>query len=247
MIKYALLGIIQGITEFFPVSSSGHLVIMQKLFGISGQELALSIILHLGTTLALVIFFFKDILNSLRNPKVLSCIIIVTVVTGIIGVSGKDFFERLFSAPKFVGIALLLTGAILIFTKKFMDAKRTAINIKDAFILGITQGIAIIPGISRSGITIATLLFRGIDKEQSFRFSFIASIPAILGAAILEARKIEYACNVDFKNFSIGFIFSLLSGILSLWILKRILYRAKFYYFGYYCIIAAIVTLLFIR
>jgi len=247
MFKYILLGIIQGFTEFLPVSSSGHLVIMQKLFGSTGEEVALSVVLHLGTCLALIIFFFKDILKLGRDIKTLSLIIVVTAITGVIGLSGKDFFESLFSSVKPVAFALMVTGVILILTKKFMSALRSSLNFKDAVILGLAQGAAIVPGISRSGITVSTLLFRKIDRETAFRFSFLASIPAVLGAAILEAKEINFALKNNIGNFAVGFIFSFLTGILSLWIFKIILKRAKLHYFGYYCIAIAILTLLFIR
>lgn len=246
MFKYIILGIVQGLTEFLPVSSSGHLVIMQKVLGVTEQGMAVSIVLHLGTSLALVIFFFKDILNLLWNKRLLAYIIVVTLVTGTIGISGKDFFEKLFNSPKLVAMALILTGIILILTKKFIEAKRSVLNIKDAFILGLTQGFAIIPGISRSGITISTLLFRGIDRQTSFRFAFLASIPAVFGAAILEAKDISLAF-MDTKSLIIGFVFSLLTGILSLNLLKIVLKKAKLYYFGYYCIIIAVITLLFVK
>ena len=247
MLKFIILGIIQGITEFFPVSSSGHLVIAQRFLGVTEQAVVISVVLHLGTSLALIIFFFKDILNLLRSIKLISCVIVVTLVTGIIGLSGKGFFERLFDSPRLVAVALIVTGIILILTKKFMEAKRSALNIKDALVLGLTQGFAIIPGISRAGITISTLLFRGIDRETSFRFSFIASIPAVFGAAILEAKDIGLACNIEARNLIIGFTVSLLTGILSLRILKIILIKAKLHYFGYYCIIISVITLLLIR
>jgi undecaprenyl-diphosphatase len=247
MIKYLFLGIIQGLTEFLPISSSGHLVIMQKILGLSGQEVILSVILHLGTTLALILFFFKDILKVLSNRRELLWIIIVTLITGIIGISGKEFFEVLFSSVNAVAIALIITGAILILTRGFMEGKRNNLQIKDAIILGLAQGVAIIPGISRSGITISTLLFRGLDKGISFKFSFLASIPAILGALLLEAREINSVLKANLINFTAGFIFSFLTGLISLGILKFILQRAKFYYFGYYCIIVAIVTLLFVK
>ena len=247
MLKYIILGIIQGITEFLPVSSSGHLVIIQKFIGVTEQAVVISVVLHLGTSLALVIFFFKDILNLLRNMRLLSYIIIVTLVTGIIGISGKGFFEKLFNSPRLVAVALIFTGIILILTRKFMEKKRSALNIKDALILGLTQGFAIIPGISRSGITISTLLFRGLDREMSFRFAFLVAIPAVFGAAILEAKDISLACNLDAGNLIIGFIVSLLTGILSLRILKIVLGKAKLHYFGYYCIIIAVITLLFVK
>lgn len=247
MIKYILFGITQGITEFLPISSSAHLVIMQKLLGVNGKEVALFVVLHFATALSLIIFFFKDILNLLRDKNNLLLIVIVSVITGIIGISGKDFFESLFSSTLPVAIALIFTGIILVLTKKFIDSKRTNLEIKDALILGLMQGIAIIPGISRSGITISTLLFRRIDRQTCFRFSFLASIPVIFGAIILEAKDIGLAIQSELKNFFVGFISSLLVGILSLWILKTILHKAKLHYFGYYCIIIAIITLLFIR
>ena len=245
MLKYAILGIVQGLTEFFPVSSSGHLVILEKLFGITENQVAVSIVLHLGTVLALITFFYKDILKLFSNMRLLLLIIVVTFITGVIGVAGKDFFENLFVSTKAVALGLIFTGIILILTKKFMQAKRDNLNFKDAVILGLTQGIAIIPGVSRSGITISTLLFRGIDRETSFRFSFLVSIPAVFGAVLLEARKIIPACSIEIKNYAVGFIFSFLAGVFALWILKLILKKAKFYYFGYYCIIIAAIIILF--
>jgi undecaprenyl-diphosphatase len=245
MVKHILLGIIQGLTEFFPVSSSAHLVIAQKLMGMRGEEIAISVVLHLGTVLALLVFFFKDILKLLRDIRSMALIAVVTVITGAIGVLGKDFFESLFSSTKPVGFALLVTGAILILTK-FVQAKRDKLNLKDALILGCTQGIAIIPGISRSGMTISTLLLRRIDQEVCFKFSFLASIPIILGAAAFEAKKIGFALQGDAKLLIVGFVFSFLSGLAALALLKVVLKKAKFYYFGFYCIIIGIITILFI-
>lgn len=247
MIKYIFLGIAQGLTEFLPVSSSGHLVIIQKVFGIHGEAVTLSVILHMGTFIAMVIFFFKDILKLLRNPKMLFLIIIVTFITGVIGILGKDFFEELFSLPKFVALAWIITGLTLVLTRKFMNTERNKVTAKDALILGATQGIAIIPGISRAGITIATLLFRGLDKETSFRFSFLASMPAVLGAAILEAKKINFVFQSAPRNLLAGFLFSLLTGLIAIWMLHLALRKAKLYYFGYYCFLVAIITLLFVK
>lgn len=247
MANYIILGIIQGLTEFFPVSSSAHLVIMQKILGMDSGQLATSIVLHLGTILALCIFFFRDIIEALFNLKLILFIIVVTVITGAIGILGKDFFTGLFSQTTPVAIALLVSGIILILTSRFMAAERNNVGFKDAFILGITQGIAIIPGISRSGITISTLLFRKVNRETAFRISFLASIPAVAGAALLEAKDIGFALKGNFTELAVGSIFSLFTGLISLWVLKLVLRRAKLYYFGYYCIIIAIVTLIFIK
>ena len=247
MLKYSLLGIVQGLTEFFPVSSSGHLVLLQRVFGFSGEEVTLSIVLHLGTLLAVTIFFFPDILKALRTPRLLFYIFVVTLITGIIGILAKDFFERLFSSIKFLPLAWFFTAGLLLATRKFMAGKREAVNFKDAVILGLTQAVAIVPGISRSGMTISTLLFRKLDTKNAFSFSFIVSLPVILGAALLEARKIDFAIKANPINLASGFIFSLLAGLVSLWILKKILIKAKFYYFAYYCLAVALITFIFLK
>jgi len=247
MFNYIILGIIQGITEFLPVSSSGHLVIIQRILGIVQDQVAISVVLHLGTAFALVVFFFKDILKLLTESRSLKLLFITTLITGIVGLWGKDFFESFFVSAVPVAIALIVNGFILILTKKFMKAKKDGLDYKDAAVLGLTQAIAIIPGISRSGITISTLLFRGINRESSFRFSFLAAIPVIFGAAIFEAKNIDLAMKTEMGNLLAGLITSFLVGIMSLKILKIILDKAKLYYFGYYCIIIGIVALLSIR
>ncbi|MFH0935650.1 MAG: undecaprenyl-diphosphate phosphatase [Candidatus Omnitrophota bacterium] len=247
MLKYIFLGIVQGVTEFLPVSSSGHLVILQKALGVTGQELAVSVVLHIGTLCALILFFFKDILDLLRNVKWLILIAVVTVVTGIIGILGRDFFEGLFSSPKAVAVALMVTGVILIRARLFINSRRNILDIVDALVLGLVQGAAIIPGLSRSGITISSLLFRRIDKELAFRFSFLAAIPAILGALVLEAKKVGFAWQGNSAGLLAGFIASFIAGIISLWLLRLVLRKAKLHYFGIYCIIVALMTFLFIK
>lgn len=243
---FALLGIVQGLTEFFPVSSSGHLVILQKLLGISADGVTVSMVLHLGTTLALITFFFKDIIAVLRNARLLKLIIIVTVITGVIGVIGNSFFARLFGLPRWVALFLSVTGIILIVTRKFKDTKRNNLNTKDALILGLAQAMAIIPGISRSGITIAALLFRKIDRETCFRFSFLVSIPMVLGVVIWQARNFVLTDVGQLLNFAVGFLFSYAVGLFSLWMFTLAMRKAKLHYFGYYCIFIALVILFFI-
>ncbi len=247
MLKYALLGVVQGLTEFLPVSSSAHLVILQKILGLSGEELVVSIVLHLGTVLALTVFFFKDILGLLRNIKWLLLILIVTAITGVIGIAGKDFFEGLFASVKLAAAALLVTGVILILTRRFRRPNREMLGLSDALFLGFAQGLAIIPGISRSGITISTLLFRRLTWEVSFKFSFLASIPAILGATLLEAKKIDFAIQGKFGDYALGFVFSFITGLFSLWLLKLVLRKSRLDYFGYYCVLVAALSLIFIR
>ncbi|MBN2830774.1 MAG: undecaprenyl-diphosphate phosphatase [Candidatus Omnitrophica bacterium] len=247
MIKYILLGIIQGLTEFLPVSSSGHLVIAQRLFGFSGEEIAVSVILHLGTLFAVIIFFFGDIIKAMRDLKLIWFIVLTTFITGVIGILGRGFFEGLFNSPKAVIFALFITGVILLMTRRFPDGKKDKFKLKDALILGLTQAVAIVPGISRSGITISTLLFRGGSRETCFKLSFLVSIPLILGAALLEFKKIDFAIQDNPANIIAGFIASLISGLLSLFLLKLVIKCARFYYFGYYCILVAVLALFFIK
>ena len=243
MLEYIILGIVQGLTEFLPVSSSGHLVLFAKIFGISGHEVALSIVLHLGTLAAVAVFFFRDIYSALRNAFMLWYIVVVTLITGAIGITGKDFFESLFSSLPAVCIAWLCTGVLLLITKKFMSQKRSSVTLKDSIVLGVTQAIAIVPGISRSAMTISTLLFRGLSVRTAFSFSFIVSIPAILGATLLEAKKIGFAVQGNTAALSAGFIASLCAGLAGLWLLKRALIKERFHYFGYYCIGISLGTL----
>ncbi|MCX5709709.1 MAG: undecaprenyl-diphosphate phosphatase [Candidatus Omnitrophica bacterium] len=247
MLKLIILGIVQGLTEFLPVSSSGHLVVLERLFGLSQEAIAITVILHLGTCLSLLVFFFKDILKLLRSLKLITLVIIVTAITGVIGLSGKDFFEALFSSPRAVAFGWLITAAILFAAQRFMDAKREDLNFKDASFLGLAQGLAIIPGVSRSGMTVSSLLFRKIDRNIAFRFSFLASIPAIFAAAILEARKIDFSLKLNPLELALGAVVSFLVGLLALRLLQQVLKKAKLYYFGYYCAIIAVLTLIFIK
>lgn len=247
ILHYVILGLLQGLTEFLPVSSSGHLVIMEKVLGMHGEEVAIAVILHLGTLLSLLVFFFKDLLGLLGKPKVLFYLAVTTVITGVIGLAGKDFFESLFSSPFLVALALLATGALLISTKKFASPKRPDVGLKDAVILGFTQAVAIIPGISRAGTTISTLLLRGIGKDEAFRFSFLIAIPAILAAAFLESRNINFAFGDNGAGLATGFFCSFIAGLVSLRFLKLVLNKAKFHYFGYYCVAVAVATILFVR
>ncbi|MFA6216783.1 MAG: undecaprenyl-diphosphate phosphatase [Candidatus Omnitrophota bacterium] len=247
MIKYIILGIVQGLTEFFPVSSSGHLVIVQKLLGITQEVVSFDVVLHLGTTVALIIFFFKDIVALFKDLRLLGLVFVATIITGVIGIAGKDFFERLFALPQYTAFGLLVTGCILLVAQRFMNGKRNTVTLKDSIVMGCMQGIAVIPGISRSGSTVSALLFRGLDRETSFRFSFIAAIPAVLGAAVLKAKDIGSALQGEMLGYALGFITSAATGIVSLWLLRLMLRRAKLHYFGYYCFVVAILVIVFIK
>jgi len=191
MLKAVILGIIQGLTEFLPVSSSGHLLIARKLFGLAEAGLLLDTLLHVGTLAAVIIVFRKDIWAMIRRPfSHLTLLVIVgTVPTAIIGLLFKDFFEEIAQSGVTAGWEFLATGLILWLAdsnKKRGYKKIESITFADASIVGALQGAAILPAISRSGLTIAGALFRRIDKDAAARFSFLLSIPAILGGAVVQ-------------------------------------------------------------
>ena len=245
-------------TEFLPVSSSGHLVFFQSIFGFKEPHVFFDVVLHLGTLLAVVVFFRTDISNILQGTRqglkarkmgqdgirLLIWIIIATIPTGLMGILFKDWFESLFTRPKIVGGMLLTTGLILWFTRYVKRDGRLLEKMGwvDALLIGIVQGIAIIPGISRSGSTISTGLFCGLDRELAGKFSFLLSIPAILGATLLELRGIESPAEVWMHL--IGMAIAFLVGLLSLKFLMRIVRRGRLFTFAYYCWPVGIVMIL---
>jgi len=248
MLKYVFLGLVQGITEFLPISSSAHLLILQHILKMHGEELPLIVFLHLATLLALILFFIKELLALINKPKILLYIFIVTLVTGLAAFFAKDFFEGLFASIRLVSSAMFINGIILLFTKKFSSGAKNLeqINLKDALLLGLVQAISIIPGISRSGITITFLLSRKFDKESAFKFSFLAAIPAIIGANILELKNMQH---LNFKDLdlSAGFLVSFIVGLSSLAILRQVAVKGKLYYFAYYCFFFTLWLAIFIK
>lgn len=246
MIKIILLGAIQGLTEFFPVSSSGHLVIAQHYLGITGNLVFLDVLLHIGTILALFVFFFKDILRALKSPKTIGLIAIVTLITGVIGIAFKKTLESLFNSTHATALQVLINGMILLTIPFFKERQRQP-GLMDSAVMGVAQGVAIIPGISRSGLTITSLLAIGIKREEAFRFSFIASIPAIIGAFLLEAKDADLAASFPTAALLAGIATAFAFGMLALCGLKKLIDSKKFYLFGYYCICFGIVFLIFLR
>lgn len=267
-VKAAVLGLVQGLTEFLPVSSSGHLVLGQHLFGLKEPELLFDVVLHLGTLVAVFIVFRKElvdlVLEFLRLPglirdrrlgrawreraqfRMMVLIVIGSVPTAILGFAFKDWFESLFSSTLAVGLALVFTGAILYLTKSLKGVGRGVHGFgpADSLLVGLAQGLAITPGLSRSGLTICTGLFLGLERELAARYSFLLSIPAISGALVLQLR--------DFKpgvfgpvDLGIGFVSAFLSGLFALVILLRLVKRGRLHYFSYYCWLIGLTTIAF--
>lgn len=246
-----ILGVIQGLTEFLPVSSSGHLVIVQSLMKEFKQPgILFDTTLHLGTLLAVIIYFKDRIIKILKDMRLLKCIILSTITTGIIGVLFKDKFEEMFSNVKIVSISLIITGIVIFIADRIKNINKdiSKMNWIDSIIIGIVQGISIIPGISRSGSTISAGIFLGLNKKLAMEFSFLISIPAILGAMVLEIKgvTINEMQSVNFLPYILGFLTSAIVGYLAINLLLNFLQKQKLYIFSIYCFVLGLLTLFFI-
>ncbi|MDR2068735.1 MAG: undecaprenyl-diphosphate phosphatase [Spirochaetaceae bacterium] len=197
IIEAIILGAVQGITEFLPVSSSGHLVLLQKIFGISEPVLLFDTMVHGGTLAAVFLVLRRDIWNIVRRPiqPLTGLLILATIPTVIIALVFRDFIEEAFHSAAYLGFAFLFTAAALLVSEylsgrsgKFRNGE--TMNWLDAVIIGILQGVAIIPGVSRSGLTLSGALSRKLERDFAARFSFLLSIPAILGALVLQLKDI---------------------------------------------------------
>jgi len=263
VLQSVILGLIQGITEFLPVSSSGHLVLMNSLLGLHSGNIMFEVALHFATLLAVVFFFFNRIIRILLSPvnyvlmgsrseadiqgsKYLLLIIIGTIPAGIVGLLLKDHIEQAFSSTLFVGYMLLVTTAILFLTL-LARPHRANLRYIDAILIGIAQAVAILPGISRSGSTISAGMFTGVKKETAFDFSFLLSLPAVLGAFILELKDALAITGQHDRMiiFIPGMAAAFISGYISLLILRRIVIAGKFAYFGIYTLIVGILAIVF--
>ena len=260
ILSAVILGIIQGVAEFLPISSSGHLAIAQNLLGLKiegSTDGTFDVLLHLGTLIAVFIAYWTDIADMIRefffgvrdlakgttptpvppNRRMILLIIIGTLPLGLV-LPVKDFVEGLGTNTVFVGCALLVTGVLLFFSDRHNRGKKTASNvrIRDVLIIGVAQAFATAPGISRSGTTVSVGCFMGLDRRFALRYSFLMSIPAILGANILQLK--DLAGGVDpalIPAYISGMITAAVLGYLSIRLLKYITDKGKFGAFAYYC------------
>ena len=253
-----LLGVIQGLTEYLPVSSSGHLAIGAHLFGINGADnLTFTVLVHVATVLSTLVILWSEIDWIVRGlfkfemnaeTKYFINILISMIPVGIVGVFFKDEVEEIFgSGLLVVGVMLLLTAALLIFSYYAKPRPKEHIGMKDAFIIGIAQACAVMPGLSRSGSTIATGLLLGNKKESLAQFSFLMVIPPILGEALLDVikglRGEEAFGGIDTVPLVVGFLAAFISGCFACKWMINIVKRGKLVYFGIYCAIAGLVTI----
>jgi undecaprenyl-diphosphatase len=250
------LGLLQGLTEFLPVSSSGHLVLAQHLFGVRHSNLVLETVLHLGTAFAIVYVYRKDIHFLITGPfsrdpevsrpawKSIRLVLLGSVPAGVAGVGFHDFFAGAFENPNIAAAMLLVTSALLFMTF-WRPGGEKQIGYGSAFLIGCVQAFAILPGISRSGSTIAVALLLGISRKESGRFSFLLALPAIFGAALLEMKDLP-DLGMPVSALALGFAVSLVSGIIALKLLIHFVDRGQMHYFGFYCAVVGTAALLLI-
>lgn len=254
-----VLGIVQGLTEFLPVSSSGHLTIGSALFGIDGDEnLTFAIVVHTATVLSTIVVLWKEVSVLFKGffsfkwnePMQTVCKILVSMIpVAIVGLFFKDYVEKLFgSGLLLVGCMLLVTAALLAFSYYAKPRPKEEISFKDAFIIGIAQACAVLPGLSRSGSTIATGLLLGDKKEQVAKFSFLMVIIPILGESFLSLMKGEFspeASGISTGALVAGFLAAFISGTLACKWMINIVKKGKLIYFAYYCLAAGLFTIIY--
>ncbi len=255
LLEAVLLGLIQGLTEFLPVSGSGHLVIFQNLLGLNEPGVTLEVLLHFGTLLAVFLVFGKDFFALLKfyrdeyQRHFLVMLILGVIVTGILGLIFGQYIELLFSSTLIVGFMLLITGIIITLIKIIPHGQKSLADMKplDAVLIGLLQAFAIVPGISRSGTTILTALWRGLDRDAAVRFSFMLSAPVILGATLVEAKEL-LATGMESAmlfNYLAGTLVAFISGVFAIKLFIKMLSGSKFHYFAYYCWTIGLIVIIY--
>lgn len=250
LIQAIILGLIQGLTEFLPISSSGHLVLAQKIFGITEPTLIFDTSVHLGTLIAVFAVFQNDILSILKKPfqKLTWLLLAGTIPTAVIGVLFKDTFEQLFHTGSTLGFEFLITGAVLLWSGMQRSGRKGVreTTYLDAALIGVMQGAAIMPAISRSGFTISGALFRNLDREFAAKFSFLLSIPAILGATVFQVKDVMEAGSggIGYGSLMAGSLAAAFAGYVSIKYMLEILRKGKVKYFAYYVFIIGILVII---
>lgn len=269
LIQSILMGVVQGLSEFLPISSSAHLVLTSNFYKVfkgieivseSNQEIFLDIMLHLGTLIAVLIFFRKEIWEIIKalksgnkedkNFKTGMFIILGTVVSVLVAFPLKDVASALVFKPSIVGGLLIFTGSLLLFSENYAkkNPEKKRINLKNSILIAIAQGLAALPGFSRSGLTIATGLLSGVGRAEAAKYSFLLSIPIILGASMLYpliTLDIKEVVTYNWTAIIVGTIVSGISGYLCIKYFLKFVSRFSLSIFGYYCLMMGIFTVLF--
>ena len=246
LIRAVILGIIQGLTEWLPISSTGHLKIAEKALGLTVPVL-FDVVLHLGTLAVVIAFFRRDVQKILSALKILDfrsdygkfipLIVVGTIPTMIIGLAFHLFLENVIQEISFIAVAFIACGVMLFFAKVGRE-KVDEISFSEAFLIGVAQGVAVIPGLSRSGLTITVALLLGIRREKAFKFSFLLSIPAVIGALALTLyteSKALAASSLGLAEIAVGTVVAMIVGYFALKLLWKTLAKGKLHLFAFYC------------
>ena len=270
LMRYLFLACLQGVTEFFPVSSSGHLVFFQEIIGFKEPLLAFDIILHLATVVAVIVFLRKDLMlivkelhlgfkkiiegtpikkvwHDFEYLRLFVYLLAAFIPAVLAGLLFHSVIERMFNSLRIVAFSFFITGIVLFLTRgKGMSKNKRQLRLIDSLVIGLAQAAAIIPGISRSGLTISSGIFRGLDKEFAAKFSFLLSIPTIAAAAVYQLKDGIGDIKISNLELSLSFIAAFLSGYFTLIILSKMIAKAKFHYFAFYCWGMSVVCIIFI-
>ncbi len=251
-LQSVVLGIVQGLTEFLPVSSSGHLQIAKALLGVDIEEnLTFDLALHLATVLSTIAVLWGEVWRIVRGlfsrrfneEQAYAVKILISMIpVGIVGVLFKEHIDAVFSSLTVVGLMLLLTAALLTFAYFAKPRQKERISYRDAFIIGLSQAVATLPGLSRSGTTIATGLLLGNRKESVAQFSFLMVLPPIIGSAMLDAAKGDFGGGVETVPLVAGFVAAFVTGCLACRFMIEIVKRGKLVWFALYCGIVGAAT-----
>jgi undecaprenyl-diphosphatase len=250
MLNLIILAIVQGLTEFLPISSSGHLAILQNIF--QEVNVSLDVFLHLATLLAVIVYFYKDILNIIKdfftwkkdsqNFRIAIYLIIASIPAAIVGLLFKKYIEGVFSNIILIAFGFIITSLFLFSAStkaNYPQSENKPLTLKNTFVIGIAQALAIFPGISRSGSTSSTGILLNLSKKDALKFSFLLAIPAILGASILEIRALTITSSI-----LIPFVLAFFSGLLGIYLFMNKISIKNLKYFGYYCLFIGLALLI---
>ncbi len=260
LLEAVLLGVLQGVTEFLPISSSGHLAIASHLIDLQKEDILYETLLHFATMLAIIIYFRRRITLIIKaflgiffkrysmiyfeNKRYLWGIILASIPTGIIGLSLQNTVIGVFQSTTIIGYALILTSVILYISDKFNPSGK--LTTKSAIVIGIIQGLAVFPGISRSGSTIATAVMLNVNRKEAAEFSMLISLPAILGATILQLKDIDPSSLIDLNFYLLGMGAAFITALFAISFMLYVVRTAKLTYFAVYCLLAGIATIIFL-
>lgn len=248
-----VLGAVQGFAEFLPVSSSGHLILIQRFLGVEEGTLFFDVMLHIGTLIPVFIIFFKDILGLFKKPfNKLLWLIIATIPAGLTGVLLGDFVEGAFYNGNLLSAILLSATFILTATELFIservskkDDKSFPLSLKSASVMGLAQGVAIVPGLSRSGTVISAGCYMKVERSQNANFAFLMSIPVILGAALVSGMDlIESGIQIELIPLLFGMVTSMLTGYIAIKTMLKVIKKANYKWFSLYLLVMAVVSTL---